>query len=84
MNYGLRFVTLYRRQEFKTIPKKKKCKKAKWLSEEALQIAVKRREVKSKEEKERYTHLNAEFHRITRREKKAFLNDQCKEIEKKQ
>ena len=65
----------------KTIPKKKKCKKAKWLSEEALQIAVKRREVKSKEEKERYTNLNAEFQRIARRDKKAFLNDQCKEIE---
>ena len=65
----------------KTIPKKKKCKKAKWLSEEALQIAVKRREAKSKGEKERYTHLNAEFQRITRRDKKAFLSDQCKEIE---
>ena len=65
----------------KTIPKKKKCKKAKWLFEEALQIAVKRREGKSKGEKERYTHLNAEFQRIARREKKAFLNDQCKEIE---
>ena len=65
----------------KTIPKKKKCKKAKWLSEEALQIAMKRREVKSKEEKERYTHLNAEFQRIARRDKKAFLSDQCKEIE---
>ena len=65
----------------KTIPKKKKCKKAKWLSEEALQIAVKRREVKGKEEKERYTHLNAEFQRIVRRDKKAFLSDQCKEIE---
>ena len=65
----------------KTMPKKKKCKKAKWLSEEALQIAVKRREVKSKEEKERYTHLNAEFQRIARRDKKAFLSDQCKEIE---
>ena len=63
------------------IPKKKKCKKAKWLSEEALQIAVKRREVKSKEEKERYTHLNAGFQRIARRDKKAFLSDQCKEIE---
>ena len=59
----------------------KKCKKAKWLSEEALQIAVKRREVKSKGEKERYTHLNAEFQRIARRDKKAFLSDQCKEIE---
>ena len=65
----------------KTIPKKKKCKKAKWLSEEALQIAVKRREVKSKGEKERYNHLNAEFQRIARRDKKAFLSDQCKEIE---
>ena len=65
----------------KTIPKKKKCKKAKWLSEEALQIAVKRREVKGKGEKERYTHLNAEFQRIARRDKKAFLSDQCKEIE---
>ena len=65
----------------KTIPKKKKCKKAKWLSEEALQIAVKRREVKSKGEKERYTHSNAEFPRIARRGKKIFLSDQCKEIE---
>ena len=64
----------------KTIPKKKKWKKAKWLSEEALQIAVKRREVKSKGEKERYTHVNAEFQRIARRDKKAFLSDQCKEI----
>ena len=65
----------------KTIPKKKKCKKAKWLSEEALQIAVKRREAKNKGEKERYTHLNAEFQRIARRYKKVFLSDQCKEIE---
>ena len=65
----------------KTIPKKKKCKKAKWLSEEALQIAVKRREVKSKGEKERYSHLNEEFQRIARRDKKVFLSDQCKEIE---
>ena len=65
----------------KTIPKKKKCKKAKWLSEEALQTVVKRREVKSKGEKERYTHLNAEFQRTARRDKKAFLSDQCKEIE---
>ena len=65
----------------KIIPQKKKCKKAKWLSEETLQIAVKRREVKSKGEKERYTHLNAEFQRIARRDKKAFLSDQCKEIE---
>ena len=65
----------------KTIPKKKKCKKAKWLSEEALQIAVKRREEKSKGEKERYSHLNANFQRIARRDKKAFLSDQCKEVE---
>ena len=65
----------------KTTSKKKKCKKSKWLSEEALQIAVKRREVKSKGEKESYTHLNAEFERIARRDKKAFLSDQCKEIE---
>ena len=66
----------------KNIPKKKKCKKAKWLSEKALQIAVKRREAKNKVEKERYTHLNAEFQRIAKRDKKAFLGDQCKEIEK--
>ena len=65
----------------KTIPTEKKCKKAKWLSEEALQIAVKRREVKSKGEMERYSHLNAEFQRIARRDKKAFLRDQYKEIE---
>ena len=65
----------------KTISKKKKWKKAKWLFEEALQIAVKRREVKSKGEKERYKHLNAEFQRIARRHKKAFFNDQCKETE---
>ena len=65
----------------KTIPKKKKCKKAKWLSEEALKIAVRKREVKGKGEKERHTHLNAEFQRIARRDKKAFLRDQCKEIE---
>ena len=65
----------------KTIPMEKKCKKAKWLSEEALQIAVKRRDVKSKGEKEKYTHLNAEFQRIARRDKKVFLSDQCKEIE---
>ena len=65
----------------KTIPMEKKCKKAKWLSEEALQIAVKRREAKIKGEKERYTHLNAEIQRIARRDKKAFLSDQCKEIE---
>ena len=65
----------------KTIPKKKKCKKAKWFSEESLQIAAKRRKEKGKGEKERYTHLNAEFQRIARRDKKAFLSDQCKEIE---
>ena len=65
-------------------PKKKECKKAKWLSEEALQIAEKRREAKGKGEKEWYTHLNAEFQRIARRDKKAFLRDQCKEIDKKQ
>ena len=65
----------------KTIPMEKKCKKAKWLSEEALQIAVKRRDAKSKGEKERYKHLNAEFQRIARRDKKTFLSDQCKEIE---
>ena len=67
----------------KTIPKKKKCKKAKWLSEEALQIAEKRREAKSKGEKERYTHLNAEFQIIARRDKKAFLSDQCKKKKKR-
>ena len=65
----------------KAIPKKKKCKKAKWLSEEALQIAVKRKEAKSKAAKDRYTHLNAEFQRIARRDKKAFFSDQCKDIE---
>ena len=65
----------------KTIPKKKKCKREKWLSEEALQIAVKRREVKSKGKKEQYTHLNAEFQRTARRDKKVFLSDQCKETE---
>ena len=65
----------------KTIPRKKKCKKAKWLPVEALQIAVKRREVKSKGEKQRYTHLNAEFQRIARRDKKVFLSNQCEEIE---
>ena len=80
MNYGRRFVTLYK--EIKTIPNKKKCKKAKWLSEEALQIAVKEREVKHKGEKERYTPLNAEFQRVAKRDKKAFLSDQCKKIEK--
>ena len=67
--------------EIKTIPMEKKCKKAKWLSREALQIAMKRKEVKSKGEKERYKHLNAEFQRIAWRDKKAFLSNQCKEIE---
>ena len=67
----------------KTIPKKKKCKKAKWLSEEALQIAEKRREAKGKGKKERYIYLNAEFQRIARKDKKAFLSDQCKEIKEK-
>ena len=68
----------------KTIPKKKKCKKSKWLSEEALQIAEKRREVKGKREKERYTHMKAEFQRIARRDKKALLSDQCKDRGKQQ
>ena len=81
MNYGWRFMALYRRQESRPSPGKRSAKKAKWLSEEALQIAVKRREVKSKEEKERYKHLNAEFRRIARRNKKALPSDQCKEIE---
>ena len=85
MNYGWRFVTLYRRQGSRPSPskkkKKKKCKKEEWLSEEALQRAEKRREAKGKEEKERYTHLNAEFQRIARRDKKAVLSNQCKEIE---
>ena len=70
---------IVRETGIKTIPRKRKCKKAKWLSEEALQIAMKRRESKSKGEKERYTHLNAEFQRIARRDKKAFLSE-CKEI----
>ena len=81
MNYGRRFVILYRRQGSRPSPRKRNAKKAKWLSEEALQIAVKRWEAKSKGEKERYTHLNAEFQRIARRDKKAFLSDQCKETE---
>ena len=71
-------MTFYKRQGYKLIPKNKKCKKAKCLSEEALKVAEKRREVKSKGEKERYTHLNAEFQRIARRDKKAFPSDQCK------
>ena len=81
MNYGWRFVTLYRRQGSRASPWKRNAKKAKWLSGEALQISVKIKEVKSKGEKEKYKHLNAEFQRIARRDKKAFLSDQCKEIE---
>ena len=77
MNYRWRFITLYRRQGSRPSP----WKKTKWLSEEAIQIAVKRREVKSKGEKEKYSHLNADFQRIARRDKKDFLSDQCKEIE---
>ena len=80
MNYGQRFMRLYRRQESRPSPRKRNAKKQNGCLE-ALQIAVKRREVKSKGEKERYTHLNAEFQRIARRDKKAFLSDQCKEIE---
>ena len=78
MNYGWRFMTLYRRQGSRPSPWKRK---AKWLSEEALQRAVKRREVKSKGEKERYSHLNAEFQRIARRDEKTFLSDQWKKLE---
>ena len=81
MNYRMRFVTLYRRQGSGPSPKKRNAKKAKWLSGEALQIAVKRREAKSKGEKERYKHLSVEFQRIARRDKKAFLSNQYKEIE---
>ena len=72
---------MYKRQESRPSPRKRNTKKAKWLSEEALQIAVKRMEAKSRGEKERYTHLNTEFQRIARRDKKAFLGDECKEIE---
>ena len=82
MNYGQRFMTLYRSQRSGPSPRKRNAKKAKRLSEELLKIAVKRREAKSKGEKERYTHLNAEFQRIARRHMKAFLSDKCKEIEK--
>ena len=81
MNYGMRLVTLYRRQGSRPSPWKRNAKKQKWLSREALQIAVKRRELKSKGEKERYKHLNSEFQRIARRDKKAFFSNQCKEIE---
>ena len=84
MNLGWRFVTLYRRRGSRLSPWKRSAKKAKWLSEEALQIAVKRREAKGKGEKERYIHLNAELQRIARRDKKAFLIDQCKKNRGKQ
>ena len=80
-NYGRKFMTLYRRQGSRLSPRKRNEKNRKWLSQEALQIAEKRREAKGKGEKARYTHLNAEFQRIARRDKKAFLSDQCKEIE---
>ena len=80
MNYGMRFMTL-QETGIKTIPMEKKCKKAKWLSGEALQIAAKRREAKGKGENERYSHLNAEFQRIARRDKKALLSNQHKETE---
>ena len=82
MNYGQSFLTLYRRQGSRPSPWKRNSKKQKWLSGEALQIAVRRREVKSKGEKERYKHLNAEFQRIAKRDKKAFVRNQCKEIKK--
>ena len=81
MNYGQRFVTLYRRQGSRPSPWKRNAKKQKWLSGEDLQTAVKRREMKSKREKKRYKQLNAEFQRISRRGKKAFFSDQCKKIE---
>ena len=83
MNYEKRFMTLYRRQGSRPSTWKRNAKKAKWLSAEALQIAVKRREEKNKGEKERYKHLNAEFQRIARRDKNAFFSDQCKETEEK-
>ena len=78
---GMEVCDIVQEAGIKTIPKKKKCKKAKWLSEEALQIAVNRREVKGKGEKERYTHLNEEFQKLARRDKKGFFSNQCKEIE---
>ena len=81
MNYGMRFRDIVQETGIKTIPIEKKCKKAKWLFGEALQIAVKRREVKSQGEKERYKHLNAEFQRIAKRDKKAFFSEKYKEIE---
>ena len=83
MNYGMRFVNIVQETGIKTIPMEKKCKKGKWLSGEGLQMAVKKREAKNKGEKESYKHLNADFQRIARRDKKAFLSDQCKEIEEK-
>ena len=83
MNYGMRFMTLYRIQGSRPSPWKRNAKKAKWLPGEALRIAVKTREAKSEGEQERYKHLNAEFQRIARRDKKAFFSDQCKEIEEK-
>ena len=82
MNYEMRFVTLYRRQGSRPSLRKRNAKKAKWLSEEGLSIAVKRREVKGKGKNERYIQLNIEFQRIARRDKKTFLSDQCKEIQK--
>ena len=84
MNYRQRFITLYRRQGSRLSPRKRNAKKAKWLSEEAFQIAVKRTEAKSKAEKERYCHLNAEFQRIARRDKKAFRGGQCRKNRGKQ
>ena len=83
MNYGMKVHDIVQETGVKTIPMEKKCQKEKWLSGEALQIAVKRREAKSRGQKERYKHLNAEFQRRARRDKKAFLSDQCKEIEEK-
>ena len=82
MNYGWRFVTLYRRQESRPSPRKRNAKKAKWLSEEALKIVKQRSKAEGKGGKERYAHLNAEFQRIARRDKKAFLSYQCKDIDK--
>ena len=81
MNYGRKFVTFYRRQESRPFPKKRNAKKQNGCLRRPLQIAVKRKEAKSKGEKERYTHLNVEFQRLARKDKKAFLSDQCKEIE---
>ena len=81
MNCGKRFTILYGKQRSRQSPRKKKWKKAKWLTEDALRVVEKRRETKSKGEKERYKHLNAEFQRLARRDKKAFLSNQCKEIE---